>query len=180
MKRAAAALAVCALAGCGGSSPSGVAPTTYVRSVCTALGDWSRSIKAAGAELQRAATGTASLAKGKQQYQTFIGELLTDTGRAADALKSAGVPAVKNGKATSDALVKAFVQAKAGLSRAAQAAAGIPTTSAAAYQAAASGVTNSIRQTLGQMAAVQPQKDPQLHAAASKEKTCQALTSSTS
>jgi hypothetical protein len=77
-------------------------------------------------------------------------------------------------------LVHAFTRAKSGLTQAVTQAGAIPTTSAAAYQAAASGVTASIRETLAQMAAVRPQKDPQLHTAASKEPACRALTSAAS
>jgi hypothetical protein len=168
-----------ALAGCGGSSPSGVAPKAYIKSVCTSLRSWSSGIRTAGNQLQAAATGTRSLAAGKQQYQTFIVALATDTGRAVNDLKSAGVPAVKNGKQISDALVGAFTQARSGLSQAVTQAGAIPTTSAAAYQAAATGVTASIRQTLGQIATARPERDPGLRAAAAKEPACQALRSGT-
>jgi hypothetical protein len=171
-------VAALALGGCGGSSPSGVTPTAYIKSVCTSLGSWSSGIRTAGNQLQAAATGTRSLAAGKQQYQTFIVALVTDTGRAVSDLKTAGVPAVKNGKQISDALVGAFTQARSGLSQAATQAGAIPTTSAAAYQAAATGVTASIRQTLGQIATVRPERDPRLRAAAAKEPACQALKSS--
>jgi hypothetical protein len=171
------ALAALALGGCGGSSSSssGVSPKTYVKSICTSLGSWSAGIKTAGAKLQATATGTTSLAKGKSQYQIFVAALVTDTGRAVGELRAAGVPAVKDGKRISDALVGAFQKAQAGLSQAAAQAAGIPTTNASSYQAAATGVTATIRQALAQMATVRPEKDPQLHAAAAKEPSCQAL-----
>jgi hypothetical protein len=73
--------------------------------------------------------------------------------------------------------VNAFSQAQAGLTKAQSQAAAIPTTNASSYQAAATGVTASIRQTLTQMSTVRPEKDPQLHAAAAKEPACQALKS---
>ena len=171
-------LATLVLAGCGGSTPSGVTPKAYIKSVCTSLGSWSAGVRTAGNRLQASATGTTSLASGRQQYQTFVVALVGNTGRAVDDLKRAGVPAVKNGKQISDALVGAFTQAKSGLTQAATQAGAIPTTSSGAYQAAASGVTASIRQTLGQIANVRPERDPQLHAAATKEPACQALKNS--
>jgi hypothetical protein len=170
-------LAALALGGCGSSSPSGATPAAYVKSICTSLTNWSSGIKSAGAQLQASAAGTNSLSKGKQQYQTFVSSLVSVTGRTEQDLKAAGVPAVKSGKSISNALVSAFSQAKAGLTQAATQAAAIPTSNASAYQAAATGVTASIRQTLARMATVRPEKDPQLHAAAAKEPACQALKS---
>lgn len=170
-------LAALALAGCGSSSPSGATPAAYVKSICTSLTGWSSGIKAAGTKLQSSAAGTTSLSTGKQQYQAFVSSLVSVTGRTVQELKAAGVPAVNNGKSISNALVNAFSQAKAGLAKAESQAAAIPTTNASSYQAAATGVTASIRQTLAQMATVRPGKDPQLHAAAAKEPACQALKS---
>jgi hypothetical protein len=169
------ALAAIVIGGCG-SSQSGVSPGAYVRSVCTSLRTWSAGIKAAGTQLQAAATGTTSLGKGKLQYEAFVRTLVSDTGLVVGELKAAGTPAVSNGKRIADVLVQAFSQADAGLSRAATQAAAIPTTSAGAYQAAAQGVTISIRQTLAGIATARPEKDPQLHAAAAKEPACRALT----
>jgi len=173
------ALCVCsavAIGGCGGSSSN--APGTYVKSVCTALAKWSSSIRAAGTQLQSSSTSATSLNKGKQQYLAFVKALVGDTDTAIGQLKKAGEPDVKRGKQISSELVKAFAEAKAGLSNAANNAAAIPTSGAAAYQAAASGVTTQIRQTLAQMANVQPERDPQLHSAAAKEPRCRSLRSS--
>ena len=148
-----------------------------MRSVCSALGRWSASIRAAGAQLQSSATGTKSLTAGKQQYVAFVTSLVGDTDTAIAQLRRAGTPSVKRGKQTASELVQAFTQARSGLSNAATNAAAIPTSGAAAYQAGASGVTTQIRQTLAQMATVQPERDPQLHSAASKEPACRALRS---
>lgn len=163
------------LGGCGGSS--GVSPSAYVKSICTSLGNWSAAIKAAGNRLQASATGTTSLVKGKQQYVAFVQSLVADTGQAVGQLQAAGTPSVKNGKQISSTLVQAFTLAKSGLSNAATEAAAIPTTNASAYQAAATGVTAAIRQTLATMATVRPERDPQLHAASAKEPKCRALQS---
>jgi hypothetical protein len=160
--------------GCGSSS-SGVTPAAYVKSVCTSLGTWSDAIKTAGTKLQAAATGTTSLSTGKQQYQTFVDALVTDTSHVSGELKSAGTPAVKDGKALAGQLVQAFTRAQAGLTQAAKRAAAIPTTSASGYQAALAGVTASIKQDLAGIASAHPEQDPQLRAAAAKDPACLAL-----
>jgi hypothetical protein len=155
-----------------------VSPAAYVKSACTALGSWSQGVRAAGTRLQTAARGTKSLAAGKKQYQQFVAELVTDTSKALGALKTAGAPKVSGGSQISGALVTAFTQAKTGLDQASSQAAGIPTSSPSAYQAAASGVTATIRQAISAMARVSPRRDPQLHSAALKEPACQALKTS--
>lgn len=149
-----------------------------MKSVCTTLSGWSSSIRSAGTQLQSSSTRATSLGNGKQQYVAFVKSLVSDTDTAIGRLRKAGVPDVKSGKRVSSELVDAFIQARAGLSNAATNASAIPTSSAAAYQAAASGVTTQIRQTLAQMATVQPARDPQLHSAAAKEPRCRSLRSS--
>ena len=172
-------LALCTVAlsaaGCGSSAPSGVSPGAYVKSVCTTLRTWYDGVNAASGTLQTSAAAATSLITGKQEYQAFVGSLLTGTKQATARLESAGVPAVSDGKQISGSIVQAFRQADAGLSSAAAQAANIPTSSAATYQAGAGGVTAAIKSSLASMTSLSPRKDPQLHAAAAKEPACQAL-----
>lgn len=163
--------------GCGSSSPSGVSPAAYVKSVCDSLQTWSAGVKAASDQLQSVSTGTTSLAQGKQLYGAFVGSLVTDTKLAAAQLRAAGVPAVSGGKQISATLVSAFEQAGTGLSNAASQAANIPTSNAAAFQAGEAGVTAVIKASLTGVTRVSPRKNPQLHAAAAKQPACQALKS---
>ena len=178
MKRA-GALTLCTVAlsaaGCGSSSPPGVSPGAYVKSVCTTLRTWYDGVSAASGKLQASAAGATSLAAGKQQYQAFVESLVSGTKQATAQLEAAGVPTVSNGKQISGSILQAFRQADAGLSSAAAQAANIPTSSASAYQAGAGGVTVAIKNSLAGMTSLSPRKDPQLHAAAAKEPACQAL-----
>lgn len=178
MNRAGVA-ALCAVAlsaaGCGSSAPSGVGAGAYVKSVCTTLRTWYDGVNAASGKLQTSAAATTSLVTGKQEYQAFVGSLLTATKRATAQLQATGVPAVSDGKQVSASMVQAFRQADTGLASAAAQAANIPTSSAAAYQAGAGGVTAAIKTSLAAMTSLSPRKDPQLHAAAAKEPACQAL-----
>jgi hypothetical protein len=166
-----------ALAGCGGSSHSGVSPAAYVKSVCTAATSWRNAIQSAGTKLS-SGVNTKSLAKAKAEYVAFVNSLVSATGQASSQLKSAGSPAVSNGTKISGSLVRIFDQAKGTLAQAASQASSLPTSSPRAFETSASKVVTSIRSSLAGMSNVTPEKNSELHAAAAKDKTCQSLASS--
>lgn len=169
--------AAVAVAGCGGSSPSGVSPASYVKSVCSAATSWRNAIQTAGTKLS-AGVNTRSLTKAKAEYVAFVNSLVAATGQAESQLKSAGSPAVSNGKQISGSLVRIFDQAKRTLARAASQASALPTSSMRAFETSASKVVTSIRSSLAGMSSVTPEKNAELHAAAAKDKTCQSLATS--
>jgi hypothetical protein len=166
-----------AVAGCGGSSHSGVSPAAYVRSVCTAATSWKNAIQSAGTKLS-SGVNTKSLTKAKAEYVAFVNSLVAATEQAESQLKSAGSPAVANGKQISGSLVKIFDEAKGTLGQAASQASALPTSSPRAFESSAGKVVTSIRSSLAGMSNVTPEKNAELHAAAAKDKTCQSLASS--
>jgi hypothetical protein len=168
---------VCALAltSCGGGGTPGVSAAVYVKRVCTTLTAWESDVRAAGGQLQAGTSAAKSLAQGKAQYVTFIDALVAATGKATGGLKTAGIPAVSNGKGVEGALVSAFTRVTASLAQAAGQARNIPTTNAGSYQAAAAGVTAHVRQSLAGIASTTPERSPPLRAAAAKDPTCRAL-----
>jgi hypothetical protein len=166
-----------ALAGCGGSSHSGVSPAAYVKTVCTAATNWRNAIQSAGTKLS-SGVNTKSLTKAKAEYVSFVNSLVTATGQASSELKSAGSPAVSNGGQISSSLVRIFDQAKGTLAQAASQASALPTSSPRAFESSASKVVTSIRSSLAGMSNVTPEKNSELHAAAAKDKTCQSLAGS--
>jgi hypothetical protein len=166
-----------AVAGCGGSSSSGVSAAAYVKSVCTAATTWRNAIQSAGTKLS-SGVNTKSLTKAKAEYISFVNSLVTATGQAASQLRSAGSPAVSNGKQISGSLVRIFDQAKATLAQAASQAASLPTSSPRSFETSAGKVVTSIRASLAGMSSVTPEKNAELHAAAAKDKTCQSLAAS--
>jgi hypothetical protein len=168
------ATAAIAVAGCGGSSHSGVSPAAYVKSVCTAATSWRNAIQSAGTKLS-SGVNTKSLTKAKAEYVAFVNSLVTATGQAESQLKSAGSPAVSNGEQISGSLVHIFNAAKGTLAQAASQASALPTSSPRAFETSASKVVTSIRSSLAGMSNVTPEKNAELHAAASKDKTCQSL-----
>jgi hypothetical protein len=166
-----------AVAACGGSSSSssGVTAAAYVKSACGTLATWKSDVTAAAAKLSTAGSAAKSLAQGKAEYVVFVTSLVTATSKAAGGLKSAGIPNVKDGKQAAQTLSQAFTQASTSLAGTIAKAKAIPTTSAAAYQAAASGVSNQFKSSLNALASASPKSNDQLRAAAAKDPTCRAL-----
>jgi hypothetical protein len=164
------------LAGCGGSSPS-VAPAKYVRSICSALGVWKAQVQNAGKKLQSSGASSASPPAAKTDYVQFVSALRSATQGAASALKQAGSPSVSRGKEIADGLSGAFSRGANGLVKAESQARAIPTTNATVFEAAASAVTTQIRNSLQGIASITPRNSAQLRTAASREPSCQVLSS---
>jgi hypothetical protein len=166
-------LAVLLLAACGGSSQ--VKPAVYVKSMCTALGNWKNTIQSAGVALQSSGAATASRPVAKADYQRFVSSLVTATERAAGQLHSAGAPAVSGGDQLANRLARAFDTATRRLAQAQTQAKAIRTDSASSFQLGASNVTTEIKSALQAIASVSPGQDAQLRKAAAKEPACQVL-----
>jgi hypothetical protein len=173
---AAALVATLLLAACGSSS-SGVQPSAYVHTVCTTLGTWRSGVQGASTHLQSSVTGSTTVPQLKQQYQTFVSALLSNTDSAKAKLKAAGVPGVSNGGQISSSLVRAFTNASSGLQKAQSQAAQLPTGDGTTFKTAVAGVTQTISGALSSMKDVSPKKDRQLHDAAGKDAACTALKS---
>lgn len=169
----AAALVALALAACGGSS--GTSPATYVKSICTSLVGWKDAVQSAGTKLQGSGAATASPAGAKRDYLAFVSALEHATQQTAGGLRTAGTPAVSDGKKVSGRLVDAFSRAAGGLGTAYAKALAIPTTSASAFDGAASSVTAEIKSSLQGIATISPESSAQLRAAANADPTCQSL-----
>lgn len=163
-----------AVAGCGSSS-SKVSAASYVGSVCSATAGWYRTVQAAGAKLQSTVRTSKSLSDVKSAYVGFVDALLHATQRAQQQIKGAGTPSVNGGKQISNEVVNAFDRAQHGLKSAAASVRKAPTTSSAAFEAAAGGIQSTVQRSLQSMSALAPQKNPQLHAAALKDPSCQRL-----
>jgi hypothetical protein len=169
----AVAVAMLAVAGCGSSSK--VTARSYVGSVCTATANWYRTIQVAGQKLQSTVHASKSLPEVKSAYVAFVDSLLHATRRARQQLKGAGTPPVSGGKQISNEVINAFDHAQRGLESAAVQARRAPTSSSAAFEAAAGGIQSTVQRSLQSMSALAPQNNPQLHAAALKDPSCQRL-----
>src|SRR5437870_4765792 len=93
------------LAGCGGSSGSsgGVSASSYVKSICGAIGPFEKDVQSRSSALNVSSIKNAS--QGKTALVGFLNAMVTDTDKAVSQLKAAGTPSVKNGKAIAGAVV---------------------------------------------------------------------------
>ncbi|MBV8429656.1 MAG: hypothetical protein JO244_00720 [Solirubrobacterales bacterium] len=168
-------LAALLTSACGSSSSQQVKPAAYVKSMCTALGNWKDTIQSAGAALQSSGAANASRPVAKADYQKFVSSLVTATGQAADDLRAAGTPAVSGGQQLASHLAQAFDTATQRLVKAENQAKAISTDSASSFQLGASSVTTQIKSALQAIAAVAPGRSAQLRQAAAKQPACQVL-----
>ncbi len=147
-----------------------------MKSVCTTASNWRSAVETAGTKLAAVAS-SKSLPTTKSGYVQFVDALATATGSANSELVAAGTPSVSNGKSIAHTLVQVFSQAKTNLDSAAADAAQIPTTSKSAFNASATKVAADVRNALAGMSKIAPEKNPQLHTAATKDPTCRSLAS---
>jgi hypothetical protein len=169
-----AAVATLAISGCGGSST--VPASKYVNVVCWSLGRWQHDFRTAQLRLAHSAPQARSLAAGKQLYVTFTGRLYGATNRITRRIQRAGTPSVSGGDQFAKAVAGDFSRASSDFAQIEKQATALPTTSARDYEAAAAGMTASIRQTLTRMSSVTLRSNGQLRAAASKDSGCRSLT----
>ena len=165
------------LASCGSSSSSssGVSSATYVRSICQAIVPFKQTVQSRSSAL-RNLNGAKSPAQGKQLLQGFLTAVASDSDKAVTKLKAAGTPDVHNGKQVSQAIVSAFTEVNAALSKAASAAGSLPTRSPQAFRSAAVQLGSSVQSSMSGIGnSLGGLKSPDLENAANKEPACQSL-----
>ena len=173
-----AAVAVLALtlslAACGGSSSSGVSAGAYVKSICQAIGPFEKDVQSRSSALDL--SSITSPAQGKKALQDFLSAIVADTEKAVNQLKAAGAPDVNNGKQISGAIVNAFTEVKTALNQAKTQAGSLPTTSPAAFKAAAQTIGTGIRTSMSNIGnSLSNLKSTDLENAAKKEAACTSL-----
>ncbi|MGI8903883.1 MAG: hypothetical protein ACR2IP_09565 [Solirubrobacteraceae bacterium] len=134
-------VATAALAGCGSST---VSPGAYVKSFCTAIGPFQRGFQDRESALKVSLSQASTAAQSKSVFQGFLAALASDTSHVVTRLKAAGTPKVASGKMIASGIVNAFAKLQGALSRAASQARSLPTTSLAAFKAAAQPVAAGV------------------------------------
>ena len=141
-KISAGALVAAALvvAGCGGSSSSAsssVSASSYVKSVCTAVGTFRSDVQSKITSL--GAANITTPAQGKTALQDFLSAASTSAD-AAVTMKGAGSPNVNNGKQISASLVTAFNTLSSALKQAETSTNSLSTSSKTAFAAGAKSI----------------------------------------
>jgi hypothetical protein len=176
-KISAGALVATALvvAGCGGSSSSSsVSASSYVKSVCTAVGSFRTDVQNKISSL--GAANITTPAQGKTALQDFLTSASTSADNAVNKLKSAGTPNVNNGKQISTSLVSAFNQLSAALKQAKSSTNNLSTSSKAAFAAGAKSIQTNIQNSIqGMLSSLSALKSQDLASAAKNEPACTSL-----
>lgn len=168
MCAAAVAIAI-AVGGCGSSS--GVSAASYVSSVCKAVGPFAKEVSSRAGALSSALSGSAfkSPAQGKALLTGFLGAIASESDRALAQIKAAGTPNVPNGKEIAGRLVSVFARLDRAIKTADHQAASLPTSSAAAFRAAAAILGSSVQSSVsGIGSGLSNLRSPQLEKAAAK------------
>jgi hypothetical protein len=154
---------------------SGVTAAAYVHAVCSAVAPFEKRVQTSAGALNPASV--ASPASGKTALEAFLTSVAKDAGTALSQLKAAGTPKVPGGAGIETAIVSAFARLDAALGTASNSAAALPTTSAAAFRGAATGLGTTVRDSIsGISASLAGLKSPALVAAAAKDPACASLT----
>ncbi|GAA4243417.1 hypothetical protein [Dactylosporangium darangshiense] len=126
----AAALLLCAAAGCGAD---GVEPKQWAKAVCTALAPWRSEI----ADLTEKTQQQLQAAKTPAQSKTKIVELLTGAESASEKARAgvdgAGVPAVEDGKKIAEQFTASLSKARDAYGNAKRTVSGLPTDDAKGF-----------------------------------------------
>jgi hypothetical protein len=144
---ATAALAAVPLAACGGSKNEGgtISAVSYMSQLCNSAASWLRTIETHTRALE-AELGHATPAEGKRVLETLLSNSVSDTQSVVNALRTAGVPKVSNGKHISELVVSSFEDANGRLGGLQSQVASVPTNNPAAFQAAARKIREQIRE----------------------------------
>jgi hypothetical protein len=154
---------------------AGVSAAAYVHAVCSAVGPFEKSVQASAGALSP--SSISNPATGKTALQSFLSSVSRDAGTALSALKAAGTPKVPGGAGIETAIVAAFTRLDGALTTASSSAAALPTSSASAFQSAATGLGTTVRDSInGISASLAGLKSPGLSAAAAKDPGCASLT----
>ena len=174
-KALAIAIGAVALAACGASSPSGVSPASWVRSVCGAVGPFRQDVVSRSSTLDLATFKNA--AQSKRALEQFLEAVQADATSALHKLRGAGTPSVANGKAIGAAVVDAFARVQGTMRGAVGQARALPTSSPAALRSAARALGLEVRSSLSSFPSLSSSalRSPQIDQAAGKEPACKSI-----
>ncbi len=165
---------VAALAGCGGSSSSGVSAAAYVKAICSSIGPFEKDVQTRSSSLNLSSLSSA--AQGKTALQGFLAAIVADTDKTVTQLKAAGTPNVTNGKQIATTLVGAFSALKGTLAQAEAKAGSLPTGSPQAFQAAAQSLGTTVQSSMSSIgSSLNGLKSSDLEKAAANDPTCKSL-----
>lgn len=176
---ATAAVAAVPLAACGSSKPQTgtVSPTSYIGQLCTSTASWLQGIEARSSTIESELTAAhVTPQNGKRILETLVSTAVSDTESVVTALRTAGVPEVKNGKHISEVVVTSFEGIGSRLAGLQSQIAAMPTDNPAAFQHAAKGIREEVREAPLRLGiGVAGVNSPELEKAASESAVCKSV-----
>jgi hypothetical protein len=159
-------------AGCGSSGSSKVSPSSYVKSVCSAITPLERDVVTRSSALNNS-TATNPV-QAKKTLQDFLIAIEQDSTHALTQIRAAGTPDISDGKAVAGSIVKTFTQLRNALRAASGQATSLPTDSAASFKTAAQALGANVRGSLNNIDA-SGLSNRDLAQAAAKQAACKSL-----
>ena len=98
--------------GGGGTSYTGADPEDWAATVCGALGDWARGLKADSDRLSSDLSGASDLKTVKTKFVGFLENAERSSGLMVTKIQGVGPPAVKDGTAIQQELEKELEKAR--------------------------------------------------------------------
>jgi hypothetical protein len=183
--KAAASLAVvllvaAAAGGCGGSSSKGssgkTTPEAYVNQICSAVGQWLRSVENGSAQIAKQLTPGSTPEHAKQALETLMRNSVADSESVVAGLHAAGTPNVANGEQIAAALVGSFERATSALRGVEAQVKALPTNDPNAFLVAAKRVGGSVQSSLSSIGSgLSSLRSSELQKAATKSAACKNL-----
>src|SRR5688572_4220396 len=123
----------CGGGGGGGTSYTGAEPDEWAATVCGALGEWARGLKADSDRLSSELSGASDLKTVKMKFIGFLQNAERSSGVMVTKIQGVGPPAVEDGTAIQQELEKELQKARTSFTNAVEEAKTLPTTDAQAF-----------------------------------------------
>jgi hypothetical protein len=175
---ATAAVAAVPLAACGGgSSKSGtVSASSYVGQLCISAASWLKGMEAKTSSLEGELGSNVTPTEKKRVLESLVSTAVADTEAVVNALRTAGVPEVNNGKHISELVVSSFEGISSRLAGLQSQVASLPTNDPAAFEEQAKKIREQVREAPLRLGiGVAGVNSPELEKAASESAVCKSV-----
>lgn len=162
-----------AVSACGGDDS--VAVEDYANDLCTALTQWTDTLRDRQAELQEEAGSGAAPQDSREALQRFVDGAVDASEQLVDDVDAAGVPDIDDGEEVADAFREAVEETLSQIEEAQAGVGDIPTDTPSAYRTAVDEFLTELQSTLeGIDEHVQDIDAPELDMALDEASACQA------
>jgi hypothetical protein len=166
------------LAACGSTSKQSgtVSASSYIAQLCSSTASWLRGIEARAAALESELGPNVSTVQGKRILESLVDTAVSDTESVVTALRTAGVPEVKNGKNISHVVLTSFEGTASHIGELQSQVANLPTNDPVAMKATAKKIREEVREAPLRLGiGVAGVNSPELEKAASESSVCKSV-----